>query len=97
MAVLLQTLSATDRTITVDEGPLSVGMTLCLENEHCLVDAAMTPTQALIIRGMEGSASSPHAIGTWVDLHDPIGVRPERADLNLADTMPQARCPHCGR
>ncbi len=69
---LAQALSASGQSITLtDAGDLVQGDLLALDAEFCRILKVLTPTQALVQRGVNGTPSSAHAAGVTVSISVP--------------------------
>lgn len=68
---LAQDLSATDQTITLASGTITVGQMIALDSEYLVILKKLNTTQAIVQRGANASLASAHASGTTVTLGDP--------------------------
>ena len=87
--------SSTELVLVVQAGPLVKGMTLTLDAEACQVFEAITPTQARVLRGQEGSMAAAHLQGASVWCEGPVQPVAQRSE-----PVPSVRatiCPTCGR
>jgi hypothetical protein len=69
---LAQALSASGQSITLtDAGDLVFGDLLALDAEFCRILKVLTPTQALVQRGVNGTPSAAHLVGAVVNVGVP--------------------------
>ncbi len=69
---LAHALSAADQTITLTAAnDLVKGELLALDAEYCRILVVLTPTQALVQRGVNGTPSAPHIVGVTVSIDVP--------------------------
>lgn len=69
---LAQSLSAASQSITLtDAGDLVLGDLLALDAEFCRILKVLTPTQALVQRGVNGTPSAAHLVGATVNVGVP--------------------------
>ncbi len=69
---LAHALAASDQTVTLsDAEDLTSGQLLAFDAEYCRVLVPLTPTQAIVQRGVNGTQSSAHAAGVAVTIDVP--------------------------